>query len=133
MKHKITFWIAVVFSILITTIACNEDMYYEPRNYPRKMIFTGYVLGSDSLPVSGIRIVLSTPDNLNHDTIYSDSAGVWFVKRTLEFAGPNKFKVRDIDQAANGGPYLPIDTSFYINTKQYDSTRVQMDFYLLPQ
>ena len=120
-----------MLAMLISFFACDEDMYYEPSNYPHKMIFKGVVYNTEFTPVEGIRITFSTPDNLNHDTVYSDSTGVWYLKRTLEFAGPNKVRVRDIDQGAHGGTFLPLDSTFYITKNQYDSNLVIMDFKLL--
>jgi hypothetical protein len=121
--------ITAVF-LLLQAVACDEDMYYEPNNYPRKIIFKGMIYTGDMVPVEGIRMILSTPDNLNHDTVYSDSLGNWLIDRVLEFAGPNKMRIDDLDAGAHGGTFSSIDTSFYINRQQYDSSMVRMNFKL---
>lgn len=122
--------ILILLVWVMVNLACEQIYYSSPKSYPKSIRFTGIILNEDSLPIKGIRIVLSTPADLENDTIYTSSQGNYAIVRQLDFAGPNKLQIRDIDQDGNGGTFTGIDTTFYITQLNYDSSAVQFDFIL---
>lgn len=115
---------------LILNTGCEKLFYTEPILYPESFTFTGTVYSPDSLAVPKIRIVLKTPLDEDSVVAFTNATGTYSFVRTLEFAGPNKMFVRDIDGADNGGHFNGIDTMFYIRDEDWDTKVVRYDFFL---
>ncbi len=118
---------------LLPVWSCESKLFYtEPIKYPKKFAFTGRVYSQDSLPLENIRIVLFTPADLDSSMVYTDPQGHYYFIREMEFVGPNKMKVRDVDGNSHGGKFQGIDTTFNLTELHWDSLRVRQNFYLKP-
>lgn len=111
---------------------CEDFINPPTTNYPVSITFSGTIRSADSLPIPHIMVVLKTPNSMDSTTALGDQSGVYEFTRSLEYAGPNRMSVRDIDGHDNGGFFRSKDTVFYLTNEQYHSRRVQFDFTLVP-
>lgn len=129
--QNIGLWLTMI--VILTTWSCESKLFYtEPIKYPKKFAFTGYVYSHDTIPLENIRIVLFTPADLDSSMAYTDHKGYYNFIREMEFVGPNKMKVRDVDGVSHGGSFQGKDTTFYLTDLHWDSLRVRQSFYLKP-
>jgi hypothetical protein len=123
---------ALLLLLIASILSTSCEGFYNPptSSYPARFTFSGTVWDGDSVPIPFLRITLKTPNNMDSVTAMCNESGFYEFIASLEYSGPNRLIIRDIDQSSHGGWFAQQDTVFYITTEQYESRKVRHDFIL---